>query len=144
MYVGCETNTPIGSLSDSMRLATLTQYPQASNYYLQNGVPVDDLHFGRPKEFYFPASNDYINANTSYTNYYMNQVSELTNINLVTIEVDMVLNELDISNLDLRTPVFIDFGEYGHGYFKVLSVEYVSNKLLSEVKLQKVVLGTDR
>ncbi len=35
-------------------IATKTQYPQVSNYwYNSSNLPIEDLHFGRPKELYF-------------------------------------------------------------------------------------------
>jgi len=125
-------------------VTTLTSYPMATNYYYVNDLPVHDLHFGRPNEVYFPATVAHSNAETAYTRYYSNQVTELTNPNIKVIECDCVLNEFDINNLDLKTPVFVDMGENGHGYFKVLSVDYISKNHTSRVVLQQIILHTDR
>lgn len=75
-----------------------------------------------------------------YFNRYMQQVTDLTDPNVVFVECDAYLNEIDIANLDLKIPVFIDMGELGHAYFKVLSVEYDSKDVSAKVKLQKITL----
>ena len=123
----------------------LDSYPQVSTFWYDNtGKPVEDLHFGRQKEYYFPVDVDYINASSAYSSYYSNQVTELTNPNISTVEAEVILNELDIANLDLKVPVFIDLGSYGHSYFKVLSVEYINNITPAKVVLQKIYLGSKR
>lgn len=118
---------------------TGTTYPQVSNYYLDiNGNAVNDLHFDKPAEMYFTSNSSYTNASTSYQNYYINQISELTNPNTKFIDFSVLLNEIDISNLDLHTPIYIQTGTIGSSYFKVLSIEYDGNKSLSSVSLQSI------
>lgn len=122
-------------------LFTKSVYPNASNYYYDNdGVPIYDLNFGRPNELYFTASTDFINAKTAYETYYLDQTSELTNINVSYWECSVLLNEVDIANLDLSVPVFIDMGENSHAYFKVMEVIYYDNNTPSKVQLQRIVL----
>lgn len=123
---------------------TQSGYPNASHYYLDNSNDVtDDLNFGRPDELFFTPDDSILNAVTSYQNYYLNQTTDLTDFNLSIVECDAYLNEIDIANLDLRVPVFIDLGRMGHSYFKVLSVEYSSKNYKSKVKLQKITINTD-
>lgn len=118
------------------------KYPLTSTYYVDGGssslIASDSLLFATPKKFWFNTTQDYINAIPVYDNYYIGQTSELTNADVKFIECQIYLNELDINNLDLRTPVFIDMGDKGHSYFKVLSVSYTSNATLSTVKLQRI------
>lgn len=124
-------------------------YAQASNYYIQivndtnNLISAytfkHDIHFSKPKEHYFFSSDDYSTLPTSYSNY-ENQIQELIDQNLFTIECSALLNEIDISNLDFHLPIFIDTGLYGHSYFKIQTVEYSGNTTSSKITLQKIVL----
>lgn len=113
-------------------------YPFVSNYFDKGDATFEDLNFNYPYELYFNVTEALLNADTSYKIYYSNQTSELTNINLFTIQCKALLNETDIANLDLRVPVFIDFGENGNAYFKVLSVEYSNNITPATVTLQQI------
>lgn len=121
-------------------------YALATEYYYRDGVanmyPVDVLQFGMPVTTYFGMNNTYTRPDMQniYFNRYMQQVTDLTDANVVFIECDAYLNEIDIANLDLRIPVFIDLGEFGHSYFKVLSVEYDNKDVPAKVKLQKITL----
>lgn len=121
---------------------TLTQYPQVSNYLLDDsGTVINNMQFNRPNEVYISATNDYFTANTAYTNYYINQTSELTNQDVVYLEVNMLLNEIDINNLDLSVPIFLQTGNMGASYFKILKIIYTGSDSISKVSLEKVVLG---
>lgn len=124
----------------------VSDYPSVSTYwYDSNNVPIEDLHFGRSKEIYFPdPTGDYAYAKTAYENYYINQVFELTNPNIEILESEIILNEIDINNLDLRIPVFIDLGAGGHGYFKILSIEYLGSDSKSRITALKVYNGLER
>ena len=117
---------------------TGTSYPQVSNYYLINGVVKNDIHFGSAYEVYFTADSSYINAATSYQNYYQNQISELTNINVKYVSCSALLNESDIGNLDLKIPVYISTGKYSNAYFKVLEIDYSGKDSVSAIKLQLI------
>ena len=101
-------------------------------------VPIASLNFNTPKEFYFNADSTYLSAPNIYNNYYINQVTELTDLNLFTVQMEVRLTELDISNLDLSIPVYIDTGKYGAGYFKILELEYQNNQTTTTVTLQKI------
>lgn len=72
----------------------------------------------------------------SFSNY-QKQLQELSHADNVTVECNILLNETDISNLDLKIPVWIDTPN-GNAYFKVISVEYSNNTEPSFVKLQKI------
>lgn len=124
-------------------LDTLTQYPNCSTFYFSNNIPVEDLNFGLSFEYFFPLTQNYLDAISSYQAYYSNQVTELTNPNVSFCECEMLLNEVDIANLDLRVPIYLDMGMYGHGYFKVLEIEYENKNVTSKVLLQKIYLGTE-
>ncbi|MBN9295375.1 MAG: hypothetical protein J0I41_00120 [Filimonas sp.] len=166
-YNGVHFTTPMNLCDDRVNVSTgqidaetwagTSWYCLASPYYFDKASrnsgtpktsdgapsafhPLYSLNFSRPKEYYFNVNSEYENAITLYSENYINQISELTNINLFTLEVDVFLNEIDITSLDLRTPVFIDGGELGHAYFKVLSVEYSNNQQSSTVLLQKIVI----
>ena len=144
-YVKDGVVIPLGSSIDISLdgLFGLTQsgYPMASHYYLNDNNDVtDDLNFGTPDELFFTPDESILNAVTSYQNYYLNQTTDLTDFNLSILECDAYLNEIDIANLDLRVPVFIDLGRMGHSYYKVLSVEYSSKNYKSKLKLQKITI----
>lgn len=131
-----------GSWTTNELFHSTQQYPQVSTYfYDETGKPIEDLNFGRSNEYYISINEDYLNVSHAYSTYYSNQITEITNINVFTVEADVFLNEIDITNLDLRVPVFIDLGTLGYSYFKVLSVEYYDNKSKSKVLLQKIFLG---
>jgi hypothetical protein len=109
----------------------------------EQNTPVEDLNFGRPKLYNFPADINFINATSIYNQVYKNQLKELTNPNIYTVECNAYLNEIDINQLDLKVPVFIDMGDKGQAYFKILSVEYGDNSTPSKVILQKIFLGKE-
>lgn len=117
---------------------SLRWYPYCSNVFVQSGQIVASLLFGAPKEKYSnePISND---MPTLYTRYYKNQMNELTESNLITLKCDAYLNELDIGELDFRTPVFIS-SRYGSAYFKVLEITYRNSESPSALKLQKIII----
>jgi len=127
---------------------TAVGYPQCSNYYFDPTVttklmPLADLNFGLPLETFFTTSNptDFTNCPTAYELYYQNQMTELLDENVFTIECNMFLTETDITNLNLQVPVFVDLGDLGMSYWKILEVQYTDNKSASLVTLQKIVLG---
>lgn len=107
--------------------------------YINSYMPLHSLNFATPKEFYFNATGAYNSVPTLYSSYYINQITELTDANIATIECEVSLTEHEIGMLDLRVPVYIDTGSEGDGYFKVLSVEYTNNKRTSTVTLQRIV-----
>lgn len=133
-----------GNVQDVEFITTVNNYPQVGNYYLEPGLtnmtPKSDLNFGLAKEMSFDFKDIHQTVPTAYQQYYINQVTDLTNPNVVYVEGEAFLNEIDIANLDLRVPVFIDMGADGHSYWRVLSVEYKSNQSTSSIKLQKIVI----
>ncbi len=112
-------------------------YPQISNYYLSGGTPVYNLHFGTPKEYYFSADINHVTASTSY-DWYINQITDLTNPNLSVIECNALLNESDIANLDTKVPIYLNTGSMNGAYFKILSVSYEGSQVFSKLVLQKI------
>ena len=149
-YNGLRTCNPFNIGKDTYdgewQMETLRQdvtvYAMCSEYYFLDGLtnfyPLGSLMFGNPRQYFFGVTDVYRNAPGVYQSYYQNQVSQMTDPNVLFVECDVMLNEIDIANLDLRVPVFIDEGAAGHGYYKVLSVEYVSKDTPSKVKLQKI------
>jgi len=129
----------LNSLSAFTSIYTATTYPSCSNYYIKDGAVQNDIHWNNPREIYFSQSADYVTASNSFNNYYINQVSDLTKGDVIYITCNALLNDIDISNLDLRIPVYIDTGSMGGAYFKVLSVDYNGQDVLSKVSLQKIV-----
>ncbi|GAA4326183.1 hypothetical protein [Flaviaesturariibacter amylovorans] len=133
-----------GSLSTADIVSGVTTYAQVGNYWYQPGLfnmtPVEDLHFGTPKQVYFDMVPEVNTCPTAYDLYYITQTTDLTNLNVVYADVEVRLNEMDITNLDLRTPVFIDMGDIGHSYWKILEVQYDNNKTTSKVSLQKIAM----
>ncbi|MET0462294.1 MAG: hypothetical protein ABW007_04045 [Chitinophagaceae bacterium] len=128
---------------DSVNISgNLIAYPQAGNYYFSNGfnnmTPADDLHFGKSLIYYFDQSQQIEQCPTAYQQSYLGQVSDLTNPNTRYFECYVMLNENDINALDFKTPVFIDTGEFGNAYFRVLSIEYEGKGVSSRVELMKI------
>ena len=138
----CQPYTIISAYSANTIYSGLTQYPEITNYYYSTGAtqPHQDLHFNSPLEYYFTPSQKHIDASNTYSNYYINQISELTNQNVRTVELSVLLNEIDISNLSLKNPVYIQTGDYNGFYFKVISVKYEGRTSSSRVVLQRIVL----
>lgn len=136
-------DTTVDVLSVQTIQGGLTVYPQCGNYFLNSGqgnmTPLDDLYFGLPRQFYFDAQPEYYTCPTGYQNYYQGQITSITNPDVSFIECEIYLTEVDVSNLDLKVPVFIDFGEFGNNYFKVLNVEYHDNLSTARVQLQRIV-----
>ena len=98
------------------------------------------LCFGLPRQYW---ANDIIpfslEDKTVYYRHFRTQIRELTDPNLVTINLKVSLNEYDINNLNFRLPIFIRT-PYGSAYFKLLKVDYSNSNELSDVLLQKIVL----
>jgi len=117
-----------------------TSYPQISNYYISGGTAICNLHFAEPFQYYFTKDSTYSATTTGYNDYYINQITDLINPDVTYMEVQAYLTENDISNLDLKVPVYINTGLFNGAYFKVLKVEYTGNKNISKVSLQKIAL----
>jgi hypothetical protein len=124
--------------------SNLTAYPQVGNYRLEAGVtnmkPKEDLYYGLPKEMYFTFTSDHQNCPAAYALHFRGQITDITNPDVTYVDCQVNLNEIDIANLSLRLPVFVDMGELGHAYFKVLSIEYLNNNTTSRVYLQKIAI----
>lgn len=134
------TTSPTGTTVQEYQ-DNLGSYPQASNYYMTgftNPTVINDIHWSIPRQIYFRNDLNFLNASTSYQNYYINQVTDLTNQNVIYLEADVLLNEIDMANLDLHVPVYISTGENNAAYFKVLKVEYDGSNSSSKVLLQKI------
>jgi hypothetical protein len=131
----------------------IDEYPQISNYYLVDAFDavdttlltgytvVNDIHFNQPKEIYFSdVNNQFLSPLNSYQNYYITQVSDLSSEQVIFVECSVYLSPLDIANLDLSVPVWINTGVNNGAYFKVINVEYENKDLTSKVTLQKILL----
>lgn len=120
----------------------ITRYACATEFLygagLDNMTPIQALYFGQPIFINVGITTPYENLPNIFSQRYMNLVSNLTDENMRIVECYVFLNESDVP-VDLRTPVFIDFGgSRGNAYFKVLKVEYYGNDQPSLVQLQKI------
>ncbi|TWR26905.1 hypothetical protein FPZ42_07675 [Mucilaginibacter achroorhodeus] len=119
-----------------------SSYGQASHLRYANGSTdvsniLSDLNFGITGQYYFPVSDRiYITPNL-FTNHYDRQLQEITDTNNVIINCDVLFNESNISNLDLKTPIFIH-NQYGNAYYKILELEYTNRFETSSLKAQKI------
>lgn len=123
------------------------EYPQTSHIKYSTGDTnynyLSDLNFGECNRYYFPANGDQLlNVPNAYDAYYSNQISELTDLNNVLLEVKAMLTETDISNLDLRVPIYLQ-NQYGNAYYKILEVQYQNRLETSTLKLQKINLKSN-
>lgn len=132
----------LSSASTIVEVYSGNTYPQFSNYYLTGEgtgtTVVNDIHFNQPRQVYCSLSDDYFTAPNSYQNYYINQVTNLTNPDVTYVECKALLNDIDISNLDLRTPIYINTGTMNGAYFKLLKVQYNGSDVPSQIQLQKI------
>jgi hypothetical protein len=135
----CEDFKYVNNKTPSTTLiANSTYYPQTINYDIGlTNLVEGDIHFGRPNEIFFNGDDSFINANTSYQ-YYINQVTSLTAADVVYVECEALLNVLDIANLNLKVPIYINTGSFNGAYFKVLKVEYENAETPSRLYLQKI------
>jgi len=112
--------------------------PLASNYLFgSQGKVLFDIHSGQPNEIFFTKPVGFDTVPYSYS-YYQKQVGELKSANITYLTCQMYMKASVINQLDLKTPVFIDLGKNGVGYYKVLSVIYTNAESRSTVKLQKI------
>lgn len=124
--------------------STLGIYGEVSEYYNPNTSTdlVDSLQFGLPRKTYFPFSATYSSLPNLYTRYHINQVTELTNSNLYTLECKVYLSEVDMALFDFRTPIYIST-DIGNSYFKVLELSWKDAKTPASVKLQSIFFGVE-
>lgn len=132
----------LSSASTIVEVYSGATYPQFGNYYLTGTgsatTVVNDIHFNQPRQVYCSLSDDYFTVPNSYQNYYINQVTNLTNPDVTYVECKALLNDIDISNLDLRTPIYINTGTMNGAYFKLLKVQYNGSDVPSQIQLQKI------
>ncbi len=118
-----------------------TYYPQVSHIRVSSGLTgntyLSDLNFGLAGQYYFPATSAIYDTPNLYSRFYDSQIKELTDLNNVLLQADCILSEIDISNLDMRTPVFLNTPD-GNTYLKILEVDYSNRLETSTVKFQKV------
>ncbi len=116
-------------------------YPQVSHLKLSPGLTgstyLADLNWGLAGQYYFPATASIYDTPNLYSRFYDAQIKELTDLNNVLFQANCLLSEVDISNLDMRNPIFIDTPD-GNTYLKILEVDYSNRLDTSTVKFQKV------
>jgi hypothetical protein len=117
----------------------ITGYNTSHHVLKVGGVDSFNLLFGLPKEVYAPVGSNIFDLPTIYNDFYENQLIELNDNNVFIIELNVMLTASDISNLDMRTPVFINT-KNGGAYFKIISIDYYNSQQASDVKLQKIIL----
>jgi hypothetical protein len=99
---------------------------------------ISDLNFGLCKEYFSGVDATIYDTPNLYSNY-QNLIKEINDPNFLTVEFDMLLNEVDIASLDFKRPVYLSTPN-GDGYFKLLEVNYFNSNELSNVKLQKIIV----
>ncbi|WP_162996954.1 hypothetical protein [Mucilaginibacter kameinonensis] len=104
-----------------------------------NGTGIFSLLFGVPNEVYMPLTQDIFTLPNIYSDFYQNQILELNDDNVAVFDFNVLLSATDVSNLDMRTPVYIQT-KAGGMYAKILNIDYYNSKETSQVKLQKIVL----
>lgn len=131
------------SFSIDQRIASVTEYGEQSEYYnpsldgSRTSYEEESLQFGNSRELFFPADRRYTQIPNLYSTYHINQVSELTDENLYTIDCKAYLSDYDISTFDFRTPIFIQT-DIGNSYFKVLELSWKDYKTPATLKLQSI------
>jgi hypothetical protein len=100
-------------------------------------APLLDIHFGAPLIYFFTPTDNYLSVRNHY-GYYITQTTELTSPNLHTLVIPARLTEADINNLNLKTPIAVNLGEFGISLYKIISVTYTNAKTLSTLTLQKI------
>lgn len=103
------------------------------------GQPVFNLLFGIPKAVYYAVSGSIFDLPSLYSELYQNQLAELNSDNIFTLECDVLLDEIDVSNLDLRIPIFVS-SKQGNAYFKIINLTYYNSQEVSKLVFQKVIL----
>lgn len=137
------------TILEPVNIGTLSVYPLCSNYLIntnnQDNPRLWDvkasLEFESPREYYFPATPNFVTASkvlNSYQLYYKEQTTDLTNSDVIYIECSAILNEIDVSSLDLRTPVFVSIGNTGGIYCRLLKVEFFGSDEPSKILLQRI------
>ena len=103
-----------------------------------NNVPVFNCLFGIPNEVYAPTNQNVFTLPTIYNNFYESQLTTLNDDNVFIIELKVWLNSVDIANIDLRKPIWIN-NKNGGAYFKIISIDYYDSTQPSDCKLQKII-----
>jgi hypothetical protein len=121
---------------------TYQQYAQVSHLRYggdasSTSTIYSDLNFGITGQYYFPVNDVIYDTPNLFSNHYERQIKELTDTNNVIINCDVLLSESDISNLDLKVPIFIQ-NQYGNAYYKVLELEYSNRFETTTLKGQKI------
>lgn len=124
---------------DTVKVAGVTIYQKSHHVLTLAGEDVFNLLFGIPLAVYYPVTGAIYNLPTIYSELYQKQLAELNSENIFTLECDAHLNEIDVSELDLRTPIFMATVQ-GSAYFKIMSVTYYSSREVAKVVLQKIIL----
>ena len=122
-------------------VSTDNKYLHSSMFELADASKemINSILFGLPSQYYLFSQNvTDDNSITLYEQYHQKQIMNLIDENIMIIEFQAFLNEMDISNLDFRIPIYIQT-PYGNSYFKLLEVEYTNNKYPSTVKAMKIV-----
>lgn len=122
-------NAETGEYQFQTYVMVSVHYPELHTIY--NGL---DLNFGSPDEVYYKSIPD---SKSIFQDFYQKQIEEYNNANTATIEVSGYLNEIDISNLNFKKPIFID-APNGTGYYKLLNLDYGNNSEPTDITLQKI------
>jgi hypothetical protein len=117
----------------------LNEYQLSHTVLTIDNVDLFSLLFGTPKAVYYPVDGSIFDLPTLFSELYSNQLAEINDDNIFTLEIDGDLKETDVANLDLRTPIFISTIQ-GDAYFKVIDITYYNRQEISKITLQKIIL----
>lgn len=133
VYPFIGTQYGYGTYSTSL----ISNYGEMVEYYRGNSFDEDSLQFGNPVKFYFPVAGFYTTLPNLYSTYYINRVSELTDVDLHTMECKMILTNVDIATFDFRVPIYIST-DMGNSYYKVLEISWKDERTPATVRLQSI------
>ncbi len=141
-YNGYKITNEYTYLYGTYSLPTITGYGEMCEYYREDlrydtNRFTDSLQFGNPSKYYFPVTGVYTSLPNLYSTYYINRVSELTDVDLHTIECKMILNNVDIATFDFRVPIYIST-DMGNSYYKVLEISWKDERTPATVRLQSI------
>ena len=116
-------------------------YGEAAEYYRLGNTFSTSLQWTLPRKTYFPFMTYMGTLPNLYSSFHINQITELTDPNLYTLDCKFVLTDIDISNFDFRTPIYLSVGntDIGNNYFKVIKISWKDDRTPASVLLQAVV-----
>jgi hypothetical protein len=112
-------------------------YGEATEYYTPATFSETSLQWFLPNRLYFPVQNYITLLPNLYNTFHISQITELTDPDLYTLECKAILSDIDISNFDFKTPIYIST-DIGNSYFKVIKISWKDNKSPASLTLQSI------